>query len=78
MTTAKFSCASHTTNEMAIAKFAIRRGDIPKAIENLQIEISKNPSNGETYIFLAELRAMQGDLQTAIDLMRQARAIGCK
>jgi tetratricopeptide (TPR) repeat protein len=64
-----------SSREMTTAKVAMKNGDIPKAIENLQTEINKNPKNGEAYILLAELKARQGDLPTAIDLMNQAEVL---
>ena len=64
-----FQCASR---EMTTAKVAIKSGDIPKAVENLQKEIEKNPKNGEAYILMAELRAASGDIPGAIALMDKA------
>ncbi len=57
---------------MTTAKVAIKSGDIPKAVENLQKEIEKNPKNGEAYILMAELKASTGDIPSAIALMDKA------
>ncbi len=70
-----FQCSS---KEMTTAKVAIKNRDIPKAIENLNKELEKNPKNGEAYILLAELKLTSGDLKTAIELMDKAEPLVAK
>jgi tetratricopeptide (TPR) repeat protein len=67
-----FQCSS---KEMTTAKVAIKNRDIPKAIENLQKELEKNPKNGEAYILLAELKLTEGDIPNAIALMDKAEPL---
>lgn len=75
VTTILFQGQQCASREMTTAKVAMKNSDFPKAIENLQLEISKNPKNGEAYILLAEIKAMQGDLPSAISLMNQAEPL---
>lgn len=67
-----FQCSSR---EMTTAKVAIKSGDIPKAVENLQKELEKNPKNGEAYILLAEIKAGTGDIVGAIQYMDKAEPL---
>jgi len=60
---------------MTTAKVAIQNNDHPKAIENLQKEIDKNPKNAEAYIMLAELKLKQGDHAAAAELMSKAEPL---
>ena len=67
-----FQCASR---EMTTAKVAMKNGDTEKAVENLKLEINKNPKNAEAYILLAELKLKQGELDEAAVLMDQAEPL---
>lgn len=75
VTTLIFQGAGCASREMTTAKVAIKNGDVPKAVENLQKEIAKNPQNGEAYILLAEIEKGRGNLQTAMDLMTKAEPL---
>ncbi|MCL2039764.1 MAG: tetratricopeptide repeat protein [Bacteroidetes bacterium] len=67
-----FQCASR---EMTTAKVALQRGDTEKAIENLKLEIDKNPKNAEAYILLAELKSKEGEFEEAAALMDKAEPL---
>ncbi len=67
-----FQCSSR---EMTTAKVAIKNKDIPKAVENLQKEIEKNPKNGEAYILLAEIKVGERNIPAAIELMDKAEPL---
>ena len=67
-----FQCASR---EMTSAKVALKNGDTEKAIENLKLEIDKNPKNAEAYILLAELKSKEGEFEEAAALMDKAEPL---
>ena len=67
-----FQCASR---ELTTAKVALKNGDTEKAIENLKLEIDKNPKNAEAYILLAELKSKEGEFEEAAALMDKAEPL---
>lgn len=64
-----FQCAS---KEMTSAKMKYEQKDYKTAIENLQIELARNPLNDEALLLLARIRMEQGDLREAASIILDA------
>lgn len=66
-----FHCASP---EFTTAKIALGQRDYPKAVQNLELETHKNPSNVEAWLLLAQLRReVQREYAAALQALREAR-----
>lgn len=64
-----FQCSSP---EMTTAKIAIQNRDFNKAETYLEKEISKNPNNGEAWLYLAQMKQAKNDLQGAAKAISEA------
>lgn len=64
-----FQCAS---KEMTTAKMKYEQKDYKTAIDNLQIELARNPLNEEALLLLARIRMEQGDLREAARIIIDA------
>ncbi len=64
-----FQCASP---EMTSAKIALKNRDFEKAEANLEKELQNNPTNGEAYILLAEIKMMKNDFPGAAKTINAA------
>lgn len=66
-----FQCAS---KEMTTAKMKYEQKDYTAAIDNLQKELAKNPTNEEALLLLIDIRTMQGDLKEAAKILMDAES----
>lgn len=67
-----FQCSSR---EMTTAKVAFQQKDYTKAIDFAQQEITKNPSNGEALLLIADAYLMKGNPKKAAEFAMKAEQV---